>query len=335
MKTQLALITLLLLTLFGSTGFANAEGTDRFSPRGMGAAIVHDNYVYVLGGWDGNNALLNDVWRTQDLQTWEQLTDNAPWQDRAYHGAISYKGKAYVLGGFVYQDPERVLPDVWETEDFVNWEIIRHYAPWGARENFGLIEFQGQVVLLGGYTYGPPNEHFADIWTTTDMLTWHKALDNAPWGARRSFGLSVIGDKLYLYGGFVNHQRKNDVWVTEDLLTWTRLEDAPWSPRGTFKFATYNDQIWVMGGGVGTNSSADNIYANDVWSGTPTAAGIDWSLEAAHAPWEERGGSMALELPDINCLSQGSLAIIGGLRTGRRAFDDAWITKEGINWEER
>jgi hypothetical protein len=44
--------------------------------------------VYVLGGQDQNGNVRGDVWRSEDGQTWNQVSGPVPWQPRWHHAAV-------------------------------------------------------------------------------------------------------------------------------------------------------------------------------------------------------------------------------------------------------
>jgi hypothetical protein len=44
--------------------------------------------VFVLGGQDKDGAVLGDVWRSEDGQTWSKMNGPMPWQPRWHHTAV-------------------------------------------------------------------------------------------------------------------------------------------------------------------------------------------------------------------------------------------------------
>jgi len=73
------------------------------TPRQDHAAVVHGDFIYVIGGFDGNN-LLDDVYRIQ-LSTLTP-TSNSKWEKMNSinnairgHAALEFKNKIYVIGG--------------------------------------------------------------------------------------------------------------------------------------------------------------------------------------------------------------------------------------------
>ena len=85
----------------GSNGIWQQQMQDG-PPRAYHAAVVHDNKIWVLGGGNyvPNYQAKNDVWSSKDGIHWEQVTENAPWHERLWFSAVSYRGYLWVLGGW-------------------------------------------------------------------------------------------------------------------------------------------------------------------------------------------------------------------------------------------
>ena len=59
---------------------------------------IKGRQIFVLGGNDGG--YLKDVWFSADGQNWSLETDEAGWDERGRHQALSHHGRLYVLGGY-------------------------------------------------------------------------------------------------------------------------------------------------------------------------------------------------------------------------------------------
>ena len=68
-------------------------------PARLGAtAVLFEGQLLLSGGVDGSNNVLADVWRTEDGETWEELTNNAV-TARKNHVAIAYGSDVLIMGG--------------------------------------------------------------------------------------------------------------------------------------------------------------------------------------------------------------------------------------------
>ena len=111
----------------------DADWSERYGHK----AIVHNDKIYVLGGFTADSA--NDVWFSEDGKTWEKAEGGTIWPDiRNSHQAVLRDGLLYVLGGIT---DNRRSNDVWSSSDGQNWIEATSDAGWVGRSNFGAIVF--------------------------------------------------------------------------------------------------------------------------------------------------------------------------------------------------
>ena len=240
---------------------------DMWSPRAYFSAVTKGEYMYVLGGQDygvipnpecplpsfdppsfdppsfdppcspfiSTSQFFNDVWRSRDGRTWEQMTPAAPWEGRAGLSAAVLDGSMYVFGGSVNDDSAVIggppvreyFNDVWKSRDNGRtWEEVNSEAPWSERAGAATVVKGGHIYLLGGevgFTCAsipgdcdPPyfNElpvNPTDAWWSGSGQQWHK-LAGAAWNAatpdeaKYDFDSAVIPDRrgrpaIYTFGG--------------------------------------------------------------------------------------------------------------------------------------
>lgn len=323
------LLAPLIFSLIVFLSYTGKKSTD-FKPRDMAAAIIHNDRIFIFGGWEGEGSLLNDILISTDAVHYKQVIRHAPWEERCYFNVVPFKGNMFLLGGFVYKPPLNVLNDIWVSSNGLDWMLVTNNAPWDPREHYGSVVFKDQIFLLGGVTYGPPFKAFSDVWVSNNGHTWEKILDQAPWGPRRGFGCVVYKNKIWILGGLdSNHKSDNDVWSSSDGRKWDLvLKHAPWTERGNFRYAVFKTKIIVVGGA--TNTQRKNFEGvNDCWS---TENGVNWNLETASAPWEGRGGSLMVTK---QLKGNKTLYIIGGFTDTpqRKFFSDIWSTEDLKTWK--
>lgn len=157
-----------------------------------------------------------------------------------------------------------------------------------------------------------------EIWSSTDGAQWTKTGGSIPCGNRYSFSAAVFDDKMWILGGFADHNY-SDVWSSPNGVDWTRATDsAAWGPRYSAATVAFGGRLWVVGG-IGP------LPKNDVWS---SADGIHWTLVTEGAPWAPRIGHSAVVLGD-------KLWVIGGLYrdNGQDHYaTDVWRSPDGVNW---
>jgi hypothetical protein len=158
-----------------------------WEPRAGAAVAVKGEALYMLGGEDGFTCTplpdceppyFNDVWRTTDGATWEEVTDAAGWSPRPGHVCKVLGGRFVCFGGFgLIQNPT----DMWSSPDGEVWSQLPQ-VPWNAadptaiRYDFDALvttDESGDEVLL---TFGGDRETFdftdPENWTRVDNDVW-------------------------------------------------------------------------------------------------------------------------------------------------------------------
>ncbi|HIJ65351.1 MAG TPA: hypothetical protein HPP77_05300 [Candidatus Hydrogenedentes bacterium] len=280
----------------------------RWSPRSSHTVVVHEDRLWVLGGYDGE--WRNDVWRSRDGVNWTEMTAAAPWSPRFRHASVVFDGRLWVIGGMGPGDEP--LNDVWHSTDGVHWiEAVRE-APWTGRGAHAPLVYDDKLWLLGGMGFGGYVNY--DVWYSEDGVVWHEVTDDAPWGPRWRHGAVVHDQKMWVLGG----SGRNDVWYSTDGRDWVAATDAaPWTRREGHGTVVHNGRIWIIGG-----MEPGEIHLNDVWYSTD---GVDW-IEATYvAPWSPRAFGAAVIFDD-------KLWVIGGYGAGFN--NDVWHSANGTAWRQ-
>lgn len=257
---------------------------------------------------------------------WDKLTAHASFFPRDGAGAVYFKGKLWLLGGwnpYVLGFDQQTTNEVWSSLDGKNWTLETN-APWQSRHLAGWIVFKDKIWVIGG----DENQGYVinDTWNSDDGIHWNKVSSNAPWNERVTHYTVVFDNKLWLMGGqkltFGNIKGDtvyNDVWNTEDGITWNRvLDHAPWSPRGMIVgSAVFNNKIWILGGAIYDTQ----VFYNDIWN---SSDGVNWTKVTDQAPWSKR------KFHNVATFDN-KLWVVSGLP----AEDDrVWYSSDGLNWNE-
>lgn len=193
-------------------------------PRWSHSSVVHDNKMWVIGGYTVYpfglcyiscykhyyvpESYLNDVWYSADGKNWVAATRNASWAGRYQHASVAFDGKIWVLGGISYK--YGIMNDVWYSEDGANWKLATEHAPWNPRGNFEAVVYDDKMWVFGGY--GTP-----DAWFSKDGVNWIRATPNSLPLQRQGHSAVVFKNKIYFTGGTRDSSYFNDVW-TSDLI---------------------------------------------------------------------------------------------------------------------
>lgn len=249
-----------------------------WSARAYFQAVVKDDAIYVLGGQDfglepnpfcalleqglepppglgidpdapcppflPTSNFFNDVWRSIDGVTWEQMTDAAPWAGRAGLSAAVLGDHVYVFAGSQNDDSSIIGPngpariyynDVWRSADGAEWELMIDAAPWEPRAGAAVVVRDDVLYLFGGedgFTCDPLPDceppYFNDVWMTSDGAEWTLVTESAGWSPRPGHVCELVGNQFVCFGGFGLVQNPTDVWVSQDGAGWTELTNPPW-----------------------------------------------------------------------------------------------------------
>jgi hypothetical protein len=157
-----------------------------WEPRAGAAVAVHDDALWLFGGERGFTCeplpdcdlpYFNDVWRTTDGETWEQVSEGAGWGKRPGHQCEIVGSGIFCFGGF---GPVTNPMDQWISVDGAAWHQHRG-APWNATDSeqikydfeaVTVFEDGAPVVLTFGgdretFDFGDPDNYLradADIW---------------------------------------------------------------------------------------------------------------------------------------------------------------------------
>lgn len=194
-----------------------------WSPRLGAAGIVHADRMWLLGGseqyfFGDESHLRNDVWSSADGADWVQATAHAPWAPRAYHAALSFRGKMWVFGGGNYLPTYIGYNDVWSSDDGATWTQVTAHAPWPPRIWFSAVVYRGCMWVLGGWSH-EPNKNYNDVWYTADGVTWHELKTPSIWSERHEHSAYVFDDRLWIVAGNA-WPLVNDVWVLDLPKDW-------------------------------------------------------------------------------------------------------------------
>ena len=140
-----------------------------WSPRAYHQAVVLNGRMYVLGG--GNYVpkyhAVNDVWSSADGKTWKQETEHAPWHERLWFSAVTYRDNIWVMGGWS-NGPSTNHGDVWYSADGASWKMLKSPKSWKERHEHSLLVFNDSLWVLGGHARPLSSE----VWSLTLPKDW-------------------------------------------------------------------------------------------------------------------------------------------------------------------
>ncbi len=267
---------------------------------------------------------------------WTSVNIQAPFAPRDGAGALTFRGRMWLLGGWNPRDkvhfPKVCNSEVWSSADGKDWTLEIKLAPWDGRHTAGYVVHNDRMWIVGG---DANQGHYQnDVWSSADGKDWQQEHDNVPWSPRVLHYAVVHGGKIWVIGGQTLPQYAladevfyDDVWCSADGKQWDKvLDHAPWAPRGLIGGrAVFRDRIWIIGGGTyDTPDKPDRLFYNDVWS---SADGIDWRHDAESTPWHPR------QYHDLATFDD-RLWVMEGYHKTRGNRKDVWHSPDGINWQQ-
>lgn len=282
---------------------------------------------------------------------WVQVNAKAEFAPRDGAGALSFKGKLWLIGGWNPSAAHRAFfpricnNEVWSSPDGRSWTLVKPNsfkdrtfdatADWEGRHTAGYAVYRNRMWIVGGDVN--QGHYQNDVWTSTDGAHWKLVNGKVPWGPRALHYTVVHNDRIWVMGGqtmpgFAKGKSPErfyrDIWTTQDGVKWTQVkpQEPYWSARGMIGgSAVLKGRIWVLGGGTyDTPTTPKRKFHNDVWS---SADGIRWQRHTQAAPWAPRQYHEVAAWDD-------RLWVLEGYNRASGNRKDVWYSADGKSWRE-
>lgn len=286
----------------------------QFRPRDGTGALTFKGQLWMLGGWNTENAAeptTNEVWSSDDGEIWH-LMGHAPWEGRHTAGHVVHDNRMWIIGG----DKNRgyYQNDVWSSADGIHWDFITDTPPWAERATLMALAFKGRIWVLGGqqvFSGMATNIAHNDVYSSVDGKIWKLENSHSAWSPRGLILGSVVHrGRMWVIGGGQYDARTylDDVWSSADGVQWDRvLEHAPWAPRHYHSITAFDDKIWVVAG----STQAHPEGTNDVWY---SSDGVKWT-QLKDIPWPARHATAVFVKGNTMWVAAGS---------STRLYNDVW-----------
>ncbi len=278
---------------------------------------------------------------------WVKVTAKASFAPRDGAGALSFRGRLWLLGGWSPKDklyfPRICNNEVWSSPDGADWKLEKDntfrddsFDPskdWEGRHTAGYAVHAGRMWIVGG----DANQHHYqnDVWSSTDGRNWKLVNANVPWAPRVLHYTVAFQGKLWVIGGqtmpgfaAAPERFHRDIWTSTGGVRWRQVRPVEpyWSARGMIGgAAVHKGRIWILGGGTyDTPATPKRNFYNDVWS---SADGVRWHRHTEAAPW------MARQYHDVAAWD-GKLWVMEGYNAQGGNRNDVWYSADGVNWSE-
>ena len=278
-----------------------------FSKRSFSTITSFKDKLWLIGGKDEADNILNEVWSSDDGENWELQTNDAPFGKRYGHNVIIFKGKMWLYAGI---SERSFMRDIWSTEDGINWVKETNESTWDITPFFHslgtMFVFENKIWRFAGYS-GASIVDLSDdrnIWNSTDGKNWTKVSENH--GFNHAYGMEVIqfnNQLIGLQGGNIGNPFTK-VWQSNDGINWNMIaENLP------FKFGSYTEAI-VYDNKLYLTAGAGY---NELWY---TEDGILWQKSIIDRKYPAR-------FAKSSTIFNNRIYIVGGC-TSQDSYNDVW-----------
>ncbi len=284
--------------------------------RRRGAGFGYNGYLYVLGGYDGNDAIADIEFAKINVSdgSWEFFdTSTVTIQKRWALSTVVSNSYAYVIGGCVSgQAPSNcnTRTDTIQTFQVYNNDSGTPVGYTAAANQFGIDRYAASSVVHNGRIYiaGGCNDaagdcssalsdvQFATLSPEGNIGSWASTAGGLP--AARGWGkLREAGGTLYWIGGQDNTgDEKSEVYYatpnasTGDIASWAIASNGLPADRTQFGAASWNDRLFVVAGNDDSGNPTNTVYVSPQLTngGNITTA---WTTISTNVPDVARSGN--------------------------------------------
>lgn len=245
--------------------------------RGFHSSIVIDDKMFIIGGDSKDQTFFSDMFAFDlTTQTWEECKAKLP-SARTGHSCFYHHGYIYVLGG---KNGSGYLNECLRCPlaTLASWETFQSrgstFQPRGAHAS---CIVQNRVFVFGGIRLkrrrdGSSFKYLQDL-LCLDMndRRWSRptTYGTAP-AARAGHTMTVVGQKLYVYGGRYQRAVLGDLYELDTRsMAWSKLRTSGDIPRVRAGHSmSYVFGHLVLWGGSDWNDFFSEIYVCDLTTGT-------------------------------------------------------------------
>ncbi len=193
---------------------AEPSSSTHFAARHAPSLLAHDGRLWVIAGEGPNCNTRSDVWSSADGYDWEQVTADAGFTSRDWHGAVVFQDRMWIIGGLHRSAAcsETYLSDVWSSADGVEWRLEAEDV-FPARGGHATAVFDEKIWVIGG-TNSWPAATQSDVWYSSDGVEWCRATDEHEFSNRYGLAAGVLDGRLFVIGGF-DGNLQGDVWFSD------------------------------------------------------------------------------------------------------------------------
>ncbi len=294
-------------------------------------------------------AVVGEACDVEPRYRWIQITNQAAYAPRDGAGALVFKDRMWLLGGWNPGDkrhfPRICNNEVWSSRNGADWALVKPNtfldasfdtsSDWEGRHTAGYVVYRDKMWIIGGDVN--QGHYQNDVWNSADGRQWQQVNRGhpLPWAPRALHYTLVFQDKIWVIGGQTmpafaasDETFYRDVWTTTDGIEWQQVtpREPYWSARGMIGGGVvFQDRIWILGGGTyDTPTTPSRNFYNDVWS---SPDGVQWTRHTEAAAWHPR------QYHDV-AVFDGRMWVLEGYHRDGGNRSDVWYSSDGVDWRE-
>lgn len=221
--------------------------------------VVHNNKLYVVGGFAVVGQYRNDIWRSDDGKSWSQITPNAEFSPRTEQALVSFKGRLWAAGGY---NANQSFDEVWSSVDGSEW--VKATSLGFSTDGLiysKLFVFQNRLWFIFNYL---------TLGNVRQPLKAYSSVDGEVWQAeplgdlvvKNDFVIAVKDEHLLL---FSSNRDDRSQWTSNDGNNWS-LEPGL-VPFLMTDFFTLDGKSLAIGYPVSTDGATLHIdHSRQLWT---------------------------------------------------------------------
>lgn len=206
------------------------SNADCFQNKRVAICGVHDNKMWVIGGWkeEINNGVVtitqyDDVWSSVDGITWTLVNSTPGFTPRgAVYGLPSFAGKMWVIGGTMMTGIDNVndpnpanrypqyahYTDIWNSTDGVTWNNITS-GNWTGKDYSNVFVYDNALMVTCGHNASENNTK--KVYYSYNGANWRE-ITAIPFSGKHAASICINGSTLYLACGSENSGVSKNIW---------------------------------------------------------------------------------------------------------------------------
>ncbi|KAL8611466.1 hypothetical protein ACOMHN_014521 [Nucella lapillus] len=300
--------------------------------RSSHAVDVINRNAYVMGGEHQPRIPIGSaVWSLDlDSETWRELnTKGESVPPRNANASAVVGTNIYIFGGRQgVAMGEGSLADMYKlTTVDMKWSpVLMSGAVPEARSYHAMTAIGTTIYVFGGCTQ---TARLNDLYAFDIVSEFWKKLPTSPdISGRGGAGLTAIGPKLYVVGGFSGEETGDVHEFNTETSTWRQVNTTPsLPPRSVAGVTSLGKRIFVIGGEVdpsnaghaGAGAFSDEVYVLD--TGDEARGWQKWESRGSNREMSPRGWFSA------SPMSEDSIFLFGGNALDNSRLDDSFILK--------